>query len=194
MRHTPLPQRAARLRGMPERVDFAARDLDVAPEEVAPDMGTLAARVRNLMDLQQGRRSRLPLGGQFFDAVVTAAGPEAYAVVDLMDEVQRLRGARSDAPACGPVIADPERGWFIWLVPPGTHAVWDNAHGVCRGAPYELTLPSMRQTAAPGPHWVRPCRGDRLVPRWPLADLLDRFQPGPVPAEEDLREAFGAIS
>ncbi|MEY2249019.1 hypothetical protein AB8A21_39880 [Streptomyces sp. BF23-18] len=194
MTHTPLPQRAARLRGMPERVDFAARDLDVTPEEVAPDMGTLAARVRNLMDLQQGRPSRLPLGGQFFDAVVTAAGPEAYAVVDLMDEVQRPRGARSDAPACGPVIADPGRDWFVWLVPPGTHAVWDSAHGVCRGAPYELALPAMRQTAPPGPYWLRPCRGDRLVPHWPLADLLHRFQPGPVPEEALLQGFFSTDS
>ncbi|MEU4090172.1 hypothetical protein, partial [Streptomyces aureus] len=58
---------------MPGSVGFTALDLGVDPEDVSHDMHTLAARVRNLMDLQQGRPFRLPLGGQFFDTVVTAA-------------------------------------------------------------------------------------------------------------------------
>ncbi|GAA5022819.1 hypothetical protein GCM10023335_55020 [Streptomyces siamensis] len=49
---------------------------------------------------------------RFFDAVVTASCPEAYAVVDLMDAVQHMSGERPDA--CGPVIEDPERNWLIW--------------------------------------------------------------------------------
>ncbi|MEY2248686.1 hypothetical protein AB8A21_38175 [Streptomyces sp. BF23-18] len=166
-------------------MEFAVQHLDAG--DVAQDMQDLATRVRSLMDLQQGRRLRLPLGGRFFDAVVTASGPEAHAVVDLMDEVQRVCGARFGTRSCGPVIDDPERDRFIWLVPPGTHAVWDNDFGICRGTPHELTLPSTQQTGPPGPYWLRPCRGDRLVPHWPLADLLDRFKPGPVPHEALLR-------
>ncbi|WP_329303972.1 hypothetical protein OG410_41905 [Streptomyces sp. NBC_00659] len=194
MTRSPLPQRAAKpLRGVPGSIDFKPT-LDAAPEDVAQDMGDLAARVRNLMDLQHGKPIRLPLGGRFFDAVVTASGPEAHAVVDLMDEVQRLRGARSDAPACGPVIEDPERDWLIWLVPPDTHAVWESDYGICRGAPHELVLPPMQRTGPPGSYWLRPCRGDRLVPRWPLADLLDRFQPGPIPRDDLLDSFLGTIS
>jgi hypothetical protein len=194
MTPAPLPQRAAQpLRRGPGSVDFRPT-LDAAPEDVAQDMSDLAARVRNLMDLQHGNPFRLPLGGQFFDAVVTASGPQAHAVMDLMDEVQRLRGARSDTPACGPVIADPEQDLLIWLVPPGTHAIWDNSYGICRGAPHELTLPPLQRTQPPGPYWLRPCRGDRLVPHWPLADLLDRFKPGPIPHEELLGESLSTSS
>ncbi|MFI0961357.1 hypothetical protein ACH4S8_08115 [Streptomyces sp. NPDC021080] len=194
MTPTPLPQRAAKpLRGMPDSVEFATRALDITPEDVATDMGSLATRVRNLMNLQQGRPFRLPLGGRFFDIVVTAAGPDAYAVVDLMDIAQHAPGHRLDA--CGPVIEDPQRGWLIWLVPPGTHAVWEpNRYGTCLGAPYELALPPLLQTEPPGPYWLRPCRGDRLVPHWPLADFLGRFKPGPIPHEEVLGAVLSTIS
>ncbi|MGW1966636.1 hypothetical protein ACWCPD_41010 [Streptomyces sp. NPDC001935] len=194
MTHTPLPQRAARaLRRAPGSVEFTPRTIDVAPEDVATGMGDVAARVRNLMDLQHGRPFSLPLGGRFFDIVVTAAGPDAYAVVDLMDIAQHAPGQRLDA--CGPVIEDPERDWLIWLVPPGTHAVWEpHRYGTCLGAPYELALPPLSQTEPPGPYWLRPCRGDRLVPPWPLADFLGRFQPGPIPHEELLGRFLSTIA
>ena len=171
------------------------RDQSIAPADVASDMGDLAARVRNLMALQRGGPLQLPLGGRFFDVVVTASGPEAYAVMRLMDDLQRVPGPRLTAPACGPVIEDPERRWLLWLVPPGTHAVWEpNRYGTCLGAPYELALPPIAQTDPPGPYWLRQCRGDRLVPHWPLHDFLRRFQPGPIPHEELLGNVLSTIS
>ncbi|MFG2257263.1 hypothetical protein [Streptomyces mirabilis] len=197
MTRTPLPQRPSTWRSSAPAagVDFTVRGEDIAPEDVAPDMRDLAARVRSLADLQRGAPLQLPLGGRFFDVVVTASGPEAYAVVSLMDEVQHVPGQRAAAPSCGPVIEDPERGWLIWLVPPGTHAVWEPLrYGTCLGAPYELALPPIAQTEPPGPYWLRPCRGDRLVPHWPLRDFLDRFQPGPIPHEELLGRFLSTIS
>ncbi|WP_432187900.1 hypothetical protein [Streptomyces sp. Tue6028] len=117
--------------------DFTVRGRHVAQADVAPGMHDMAARVRNLMALQQGHGLQLPLGGRFFDIVVTASCPEAYAVVDLMDEVQHVSGERPDA--CGPVIEDPERNWLVWLVPPGTSESWaPHRYGACLGRPYEL--------------------------------------------------------
>ncbi|MGW3668571.1 hypothetical protein [Streptomyces sp. NPDC005141] len=197
MTRTPLSQRPPKRRGSASApgIEFLTQTMDVAPEDVAPDMHDLAARVRSLMDLQQGRPLQLPLGGRFFDIVVTASGPEAYAVVSLMDEVQHVPGQRLTTPACGPVIEDSERGWLIWFVPPGTHAVWEPLrYGMCLGAPYELALPPMAQTEPPGPYWLRPCRGDRLVPHLPLRDFLDRFQPGPIPHEVLLGQFLSTIS
>ncbi|MFI1438980.1 hypothetical protein [Streptomyces fructofermentans] len=195
MTHAPLPHRAGTPHGPAQAgvVDFLERSERIAPDEVAPDMSRLAERVRNLMNLQHGCSLLLPLGGRFFDAVVTASGPEGRAVVELLDEIQHLPGHRPDA--CSPVIEDPERQWLIWLVPPGTHATWGpHRYGTCLGAPYELALPPMRQTEPPGPYWLRPCRGDRLVPPWPLADLLDRFRPGPIPHEQLLGTFLRTIS
>lgn len=155
---------------------FQARPDHVRPEDVAPDMGDLAARVRNLMELQQGRPLQMPLGGSLFDVVVTAAGDAARAVVSLMDDVQY--------DGCGPVIDDPERSWMCWLVPPGTSAQWaPNRYGVCLGRPYQIVLPQMTKADPPGAYWLRPCRGDRLVPPVALRQLLNQFQPGPVPHE-----------
>ncbi|MCX5182627.1 hypothetical protein [Streptomyces sp. NBC_00268] len=145
------------------------------------------------MSLQQGRVLQLPLGGHFFDIVVTASCPEAYAVVSLMDEVQHAGGGRPDA--CGPVIEDPERQWLIWLVPPGARESWaPHRYGMCLGSPHQLALPPMTQAEPPGPYWLRPCRGDRLVPPAPLRDFLDRFQPGPIPHEELLGNVLSTIS
>ncbi|MGW3633474.1 hypothetical protein ACWD7F_25520 [Streptomyces sp. NPDC005122] len=158
-------------------------------------MHDLATRVRSLMDLKRGAPQQLPLGGRFFDIVVTASGPQAHAVVRLLDEVQRISGSRPDTPACGPVIEDPERGWLIWLVPPGTRDDWQPLrYGMCLSAPYVLALPPLDQTEPPGPYWLRPCRGDRLVPRWPLRDYLDQFRPGPTPHEEILANVLCTIS
>ncbi|MEU1203523.1 hypothetical protein ABZ446_46045 [Streptomyces sp. NPDC005813] len=192
---TPLPQRetTAGRHGPAAGADFTVRGQHVAPADVAPDMHDLAARVRSLMALQQGRILQLRLGGRFFDAVVTASGPEAYAVVDLMDEVQHVGGEQPDA--CGPVIEDPERNWLIWLVPPGTSDHWKpHRYGTCLGQPYELALPPITQTEPPGPYWYRPCRGDRLVPPGPLHEILNRFRPGPIPHEELLGNILSTIS
>ncbi|MFF0191176.1 hypothetical protein [Streptomyces sp. NPDC005244] len=52
----------------------------------------------------------------------------------------------------------------------------------------------MTQTEPPGPYWLRPCRGDRLVPHHPLSDFLGRFKPGPVPHEELLGQFVSSIS
>lgn len=197
MTRTPLPHRPASWNGRAPaaRAEFTSRSQVIAPEDVAPDMHDLAARVRNLMDLHRGAPLKLPLGGHFFDIVVTANGPEAYAVMSLLDEVQHVPGRRTGVPSCGPVIEDHERGWLIWLVPPGTHAVWEpHRYGTCLGAPYELALPALTQTEPPGPYWLRPCRGDRLVPHHPLRDFLDRFQPGPIPHEELLGRFVSSIS
>ncbi|MGW4518791.1 hypothetical protein ACWEO4_44500 [Streptomyces sp. NPDC004393] len=95
------------------------------PQHVASDMGDLAARVRSLMALQQQRVLQLPLGGNFFDIVVTAGGAQAYAAMKVMDGIQHTGNEQPDA--CGPVIEDPHRSWLIWLVPPGTSEQWGGA-------------------------------------------------------------------
>ncbi|WP_225860382.1 hypothetical protein [Streptomyces triticiradicis] len=195
MSRAALPQRPQDWRGSrpAPHVDFAPQN--IAAGAVAEDMSDLAARVRSLMDLQRGAPLKLPLGGALFDIVVTGSGPEAYAAVHLMDEVQRIPGARDDTRACGPVIEDPEHDRLIWLVPPGTRESWEpHRYATCLGAPYTLALPPLEQTEPPGPYWLRPCRGDRLVPAAPLADLLGRFQPGPIPHEELLGESLSTIS
>jgi len=156
-------------------------------------MGDLAARVRSLMALQQQRVLQLPLGGRFFDIVVTGSGPEAYAVMTLMDEIQNTGEGAPDA--CGPVIEDPERSWLIWLVPPGTSERWvPHRYAMCLGRPHHIALPALTQGEPPGPYWLRPCRGDRLVPPAPLRELLDQFQPAPVPHETLLGAVLSTIS
>ncbi|MEU2565082.1 hypothetical protein ABZ626_38020 [Streptomyces longispororuber] len=147
-----------------------------SPASVALDMGDLADRVRSLMNLACGGTGRVPLGGTLFDVVVTANGHSARAMIRLMDEVQ--------IDGCGPVIEDPGRSWLYWLVPPGTSLRWEpHRYAICLGRPYELALPPLGRTEPPGPHWLRPCKADRLVPATPLRDSLDRFQPAPVPHE-----------
>lgn len=189
--NTPLPQRAATARGVTPAVDF--RQQHIPPAAVAPNMGDLAARVRSLMDLQHGRPLQLPLGGRFFDVVVTAACPEAHAVVSLMDAIQYPGHGRLDA--CGPVIEDPARQWLIWLVPPGTSERWTpHRYGMCLGSPHEFALPPMGHTEPPGPYWLRPCNGDRLVPPAPLREHLDQFRPRPTPHEEVLADILCTIS
>ncbi|MEV6810492.1 hypothetical protein, partial [Streptomyces sp. NPDC051129] len=161
--------------------------------EPDPDMHTLAGRLRHLLDLTAGRPLSLPLGGRFFDAVITADGPEANAIVRLMDDAQWSPG---DSPAaCGPVIHDPARRWLVWLVPPGTSEHWTpHRYGTCLGSPHELALPPLEQTEGPGPYWLRPCRSDRLVPAGPLWSYLDQFHPGPIPSETILGSMLSTIS
>ncbi|MFE5753379.1 hypothetical protein ACFQ7M_39490 [Streptomyces massasporeus] len=174
-------------------VGFTQTGVPVDPQRVAPDMGDLAARVRSLMSLQQQGVLQLPLGGGFFDIVVTASGPQAYAAIKVMDGIQQTSPDQPDA--CGPVIEDPQRSWLIWLVPPGTSEQWA-AHrsALCLGRPHRVALPSMTTTEPPGPYWLRPCRGDRLVPPVALRQLLDQFRPGPAPHETLLGSMLSSVS
>lgn len=140
---------------------------------VAVDMADLAARVRALLDLDTGRGTRVPLGGDLFDVVITGGGVEGHAVAVLMDEVQR---------GCGPVIDDPGGGWLYWLVPPGSAEAWKpHDHAVCVGASHTITLPALSSRTSPGPYWLRPCASDRLVPTKPLRRAVDRCRPVPAP-------------
>ncbi|MEU6475319.1 hypothetical protein ABZ858_00235 [Streptomyces sp. NPDC047017] len=193
MTTTQLPRRASKVaepRPAPAAA-FNGTQLS-APREPAADMTSLAERVRHLMNLTNGRQLTLPLGGGYFDVVVTASGAEAHGIVTVLDEVQRTSGDSPDA--CGPVIEDPERGWLIWLVPPGTADCWEpHRFASCLGAPHQLTLPSMHQSDPPGAFWLRRMRSDRLIPPGPLRNLLAQFQPGPVPHETLLSSALNAI-
>ncbi|MFF0033970.1 hypothetical protein ACFYS7_38710 [Streptomyces avermitilis] len=174
-------------------VGFTAGTQTIVPGSVAADMGDLASRVRSLMALQQQRVLQLPLGGNLFDIVVTASGPQAYAAITVMDEIQ---SPGDETPyACGPVIEDPQRSWLIWLVPPGTSKRWGpHRYASCLGQPYHVALPALTQTEPPGPYWPRRCRGDRLVPPMALRELLDQFQLGPAPHETLLGAALSTIS
>ncbi|MFC8715269.1 MULTISPECIES: hypothetical protein [unclassified Streptomyces] len=155
--------------------------------------GDLTGRIRDLMALHWQHGLQLPLGGAYCDIVVTASGPEAYAVVTLMDQIQHTGNERADA--CGPVIEDPERSWLVWLVPPGTAETWaPHRYAMCLGRPYTVSLPALTVTEPPSPFWLRPCRGDRLVPPGPLWDLLARFRPGPTPHEALLGSVLAAFS
>jgi hypothetical protein len=156
-------------------------------------MGDLAARVRSLMALQHQRVLQLPLGGRFFDVVVTASGPQAYAAIKAMDGIQGNGNEQPDA--CGPVIEDPQRSWLIWFVPPGTSEQWEpHRYASCLGRPHHVALPVMTAAEPPGPYWLRPCRGDRLVPPKALRNLLDHYQPGPAPHETLLGSVLSTIS
>lgn len=196
--HTPLTRRnVAPDRTLPPAtpVSFAVSTDTIAPTAASPDMDHLAARVRALMGCQQGGVLQLPLGGRFFDIVVTASGLAARGVVRLMDEVQSSPKDTPDAPSCGPVIEDPRRGWLIWLVPPGTSDHWAPVRfATCLGAPHTVALPPLEQAEPPGPYWLRRMRTDRLVPPGPLREHLDQFRPGPVPHETLLGSALSTFS
>ncbi|MDX2705634.1 hypothetical protein PV350_22640 [Streptomyces sp. PA03-6a] len=149
--------------------------MTVTAAHVQRDMGDLAERIRAYIDLAEQREVRMPLGGTLFDVVITGSG-DADAMVAAMDEIQ--------VGACGPIIADPDRGWLYWLVPPGTTARWEpHSFGVCVGAPHILTLPPLARDVPPGPYWLRPRVSDRLVPPVPLRSLLERIRPLPTPHE-----------
>ncbi|MET8453352.1 hypothetical protein [Streptomyces sp. NPDC005209] len=174
-------------------VAFPTRTGVVDPALVAPDVRDLATRVRQLMGLHQAHVLQLPLGGQFFDIVVTASGPQAYAAIKVMDEIQRTGDEQDDA--CGPVIEDPQRSWLIWFVPPGTSEQWGpHRYSACLGRPHSIALPQMTASEPPGPYWLRPCRGDRLVPATALRQQLDEFRPGPPPHEAVLGSMLSTIS
>jgi hypothetical protein len=139
----------------------------------AEDMHELARLIRTLLDVDQGRGTRVRLGGRLYDVVVSGGGAEGRAVARMLDEIQD---------GCGPVIEDPGSGWLYWLVPPGSCTRWEpHGRGVCLGGPHTLTLPPLSQTAPPGPYWLRPLSRDRLVPTRALRDLLAQFGPEPTP-------------
>ncbi|MHC3456070.1 hypothetical protein [Streptomyces prasinus] len=143
-----------------------------AVREPTADMVDLAEVIRTLLAVEARRDTRVRLGGNLFDIVVTGTGVQARAAVALMDEIQG---------GCGPVIAD-ENGWFYWLVPPNSSSRWEpHTHAVCLGAPHTITLPSLNRTAPPGPYWFRPSASDRLVPTGPLREALAQLRPEPTP-------------
>ncbi|MET7439535.1 hypothetical protein ACWERY_10630 [Streptomyces sp. NPDC004082] len=189
-----LPRRQTdQIRRSAAPVGFTQNHESIDPSAVAPDMGDLASRVRALMALQHQQVLQLPLGGRFFDIVLTASGPQAYAVMAVMDNIQH--SGKESADACGPVIEDPQRSWLVWLVPPGTSEQWaPHRYATCLGRPHHIALPAITATEPPRPYWRRPCRGDRLVPPAALRQLLDQFQPGPAPHEVLLGSMLSTIS
>ncbi|WP_238431645.1 hypothetical protein [Streptomyces cavernae] len=139
----------------------------------AADMADLAEVIRTLMAVEARRDTRVRLGGNLFDVVITSSSMQARAAVARMDEIQG---------GCGPVIENPEHGWFYWLVPPGPSDQWEpHTHAVCLGAPHTMILPSLNRRVPPGPFWVRPSASDRLVPTGPLREALAQFRPEPTP-------------
>ncbi|MFF0386899.1 hypothetical protein [Streptomyces sp. NPDC004286] len=172
-------------------VSFTQYAYAVQPEDVTRDMGSLADRIRQIAHLTAGEAMHLPLGGNFFDAVVTASSAETTSAISALDDIQRL--GTDSWNACGPVIEDPERALLYWLVPPGTSERWQpHDYATCFGRPHRITLPPLARTKPPGIHWRRPCRADRLVPVAPLRDQLDRLQPPPVPHDALLGPGLAA--
>ncbi|WP_328403951.1 hypothetical protein OHS70_34115 [Streptomyces sp. NBC_00390] len=131
-------------------------------------MQDLTHRIRALLSIDtQDEYVSVPLGGGLFDVIVTAGGPAGHAAVAHMDQV-RLG-------ICGPVIEDPEQSYLLWLVPPSTSTAWPlDPCSVAFGAPWALQLPRLNLRNPPGPHWLRECRSDRLVPPQQLRRLIDQ--------------------
>jgi hypothetical protein len=146
------------------------------PGMPAPDMADLAELLRTLLGVAAREDTRVRLGGNLFDVVVTSSGVQARAAAALMDQVQG---------GCGPIVEDTRDGLFYWLVPPGTTSRWEpHTHAVCLGAPFKIMLPSLDRTAppsTPGPYWFRPSASDRLVPAAPLWEALTQCRPEPTP-------------
>ncbi|MFF0680584.1 hypothetical protein ACFYVW_18640 [Streptomyces tendae] len=148
-------------------------DANVSHGSLAEDMAGFAARVRALLELDTGRSTRVPLGGDLFDVVITGGGAEGHAVAVMMDEIQQ---------GCGPVIDDPGSRWLYWLVPPGSAEAWQpHDQAVCVGDPHTITLPALSRLTSPGPYWLRPCASDRIVPTKPLRRAVDRCRPVAAP-------------
>ncbi|MFE5940541.1 hypothetical protein ACFQ69_34895 [Streptomyces sp. NPDC056470] len=134
-------------------------------------MADLAELLRALLGVTARQDTRVRLGGNLFDVVVTSSGVQARAAAALMDKVQG---------GCGPVVEDTRDGLLYWLVPPGTADGWEpHTHAVCLGAP--PSLGSTTPPRVPGPYWFRPSASDRLVPAAPLREALARLRPEPTP-------------
>ncbi|MGW4086948.1 hypothetical protein ACWEGS_28350 [Streptomyces sp. NPDC004822] len=157
-----------------EMIQQLIQSAEQVPQPAA-DMADLAEVIRALLAVEAGRDTRVRLGGNLFDVVITSSGLQARATVALMDEIQG---------GCGPVIEDPESGWYYWLVPPGSAERWTpHSHAVCLGHPHTITLPSLNRTTPPGPYWLRPPAqvSNRLVPLAPLSEALAQIRPEPTP-------------
>lgn len=109
--------------------------------------------------------------GIAFDVVVS--GPVGTEALHIMDAEQ---GGQ-----CGPVVSDPDTGWWYWLVPPGTADRWCHEFGVGVGARHRMPLPPRDLVRPPGPYWARPLGDDRLVPPSALRRMLHQLQPVPSP-------------
>ncbi|WP_406054014.1 hypothetical protein OG462_42540 [Streptomyces sp. NBC_01077] len=130
--------------------------------EIAPAMEDLTAVLRTFQDVTAQRETRVQLGDELFDVVITGSDAQARAAVAEMDVVQGR---------CGPVIEDPDAGWLYWLVPPGSSQRWEpHPYAACLGAPHTIILPPLSRALPPGPYWLRPSASDRLVPAGPLWD------------------------
>ncbi|MGW4030673.1 hypothetical protein ACWEFL_15360 [Streptomyces sp. NPDC004838] len=146
---------------------------------VASDMGELTLRVRALLAADARRGAVMPLGGGLFDVVVSAAGAAGHAVADTIDATHPQ--------GCGPVIADPDRPWLYFLVPPGTTRRWaHHPYGLCVGAPATITLPPLDRHGpggGGGPYWLRPCQHHYLVGPAMLRRALHQHRPLPAPQQ-----------
>lgn len=145
----------------------------------AEDMAELQERLLALVAVAEEQEAVLPLGGNLFDVVITAAGPAGHQAVAAMDALQRL--------GCGPVIADEQSPWLWWLVPPRTTSRWKHhPYGVSLGAPATITMPPLHRANPPdggGTYWLRPCSRSHLVGPEMLRQALDQHRPLPAPHE-----------
>ncbi|MFE2559748.1 hypothetical protein ACFXGT_27720 [Streptomyces sp. NPDC059352] len=142
-----------------------------------PDSESVALkqRVLALLAVSEGRETLVPLGGDLFDVVITAAGPAGHRAVAAMTALKH----------CGPVLAETAGPWLWWLVPPRTTSTWrHHPYGISVGAPAAIRLPPPHRTAPPaegGTYWLRSLRDGALNDPGPLRDVLGQEQPVPAP-------------
>lgn len=141
------------------------------------DWSDLAAMIRRLQQVAH-LPTVVPLG-KHFDVVVTEGGDSGNELLCLMD---------AHPGGCGPVIAEDDRPWMYWVVPPGTRGWWDNPFGMCLSAPWRIPFPPMSHERPEGPYWLRPYRTDRRVGGRHLSHALDQVRPA-----RDPHEAMAAV-
>ncbi|WP_371647972.1 MULTISPECIES: hypothetical protein [unclassified Streptomyces] len=107
--------------------------------------------------------------GETFQVVITAAGPFSRAVLERVEELQPA--------GAGPVLADQQGAFCLWLIPSGI--AWAHPHGFCRSRG-RSDLPPLDQTEPPGTYWVRTPRAHWVGPLT-LATALDDIAPPPPP-------------
>ncbi|UGY91243.1 hypothetical protein [Streptomyces gobiensis] len=132
----------------------------------------LAVLIRKWLE---GEDQSVPVG-RWWDIVVSRSGVPGNLVLQHMDTMQ--------PGGCGPFIADPEGDTLFWLVPPGTIKSWMNEHGLCFAGGTKATLPPVDKRRPPGPYWLRPLDGSRLVD----PDLLHRALIAMTPTAPPSRE------